>query len=112
MNKKNNGLITASKIEKENKEKNDKEKDINLKESIDERKEKDKGNKNEKKEKNKNIKKSKKYRNNSFCNECFNKRNWKRRCRKCNIITIIRDIFITIIILSAIAFYATIFIVG
>ena len=105
LNKKNIGLITASKIEKENKEKNDKKKDI--------KEENDKGKKNEKKEKNKNIKIYKKnYKYNSFWNECFDKRNWKRKCRKCNIITIIRNIFITIIVLSAIAFYTTIFILG
>ena len=45
---------------------------------------------------------------NDFCDE----RTWRRRCRNCNIVTIIRDVFITVIIVSALAFYATIFIVG
>jgi len=47
-----------------------------------------------------------------FWNDFFDERTWRRRCRNCNIVTIIRDIFITIIIVSALAFYATIFIVG
>jgi len=47
-----------------------------------------------------------------FWNEFFDERTWRRRCRNFNIVTIIRDIFIIIIIVSALAFYATIFIVG
>lgn len=47
-----------------------------------------------------------------FWNDFFDERTWRRRCRNCNIVTIIRDIFITIIVVSALAFYATIFIVG
>ena len=78
--------------------------------SIGERKEKDKGNK---KDNNKKIKKyNLNYKYKSFLNDYFNTRYWKRKCKKCNIITIIRNIFITIIVLSAIGFYATIFIVG
>ena len=45
---------------------------------------------------------------NDFCDE----RTWRRRCRNCNIVTIIRDVFITVIIASALAFYAKIFIIG
>ena len=114
LNKKTNGLITANKIEKDNKEKNDKEKKDNLKLTINEKEEKDKDNKKDKKQIDKKINKKykRKYRYNSFWSDCFNKRNCKRRCRNCNIITIIRDIFITIIVLSALAFYATIFIIG
>ena len=111
LNKKNNGLITNAKNEKEKKEKNDnndKKEDINVKLSINEKHDKIKD------KKNKNIKKIniKKYRFNLFWSECCDETRWRRRCRNCNIITIIRDIFITIIIVSALAFYATIFIMG
>ena len=115
LNKKNNGLITATKMEKENKDKNDK--DINVKLAINEDKkiEKDKEIKN-KKDKNKKINKKNnivtKNRNNSIFDYCCDKRAWRIRRRNCNFITILRDIFITIIIVSALAFYATIFIVG
>ena len=56
--------------------------------------------------------------NNKFYNffKCisFNKREWRRRrmCRDFNIITFIRNIFISIIIISAISFYAIIFFMG
>ena len=33
-----------------------------------------------------------------FWNDFFDKRAWRRRCRNCNIVGIIRDIFIAIII--------------
>jgi len=116
LTKKTNGLITANKIEKDYKEKNNKEKNDNLKLTINEKKEKDKdkNNKKDNKQIDKKINKKykRKYRYNSFWSDCFNKRNCKRRCRNCNLITIIRDIFITIIVLSALAFYATIFIIG
>ena len=109
LNKKNNGLITASKIEKENKEKNDKEKDKDKKLELS-RDEKEKKIKNKKIDGTKNVKKIKKiHRYNSYWRYCCDKRKWRRRWRNCNIISIIRDIFIAIIIVSAIAFYATIF---
>ena len=115
LNKKNNGLITATKIEKENKEKNDKDLNSKLVVNEDKKNEKDKEMKN-KKEKNKKINKTNnikiKNRYNSFFNNCCDKRAWRIRSRNCNFITILRDIFITIIIVSALAFYATIFIVG
>lgn len=47
-----------------------------------------------------------------FWNDFFNERTWRRRCRNFNIVELIRDIFITIIIVSSLAFYATIFLVG
>ena len=47
-----------------------------------------------------------------FWNDFFDERTWRRRCRNFNIIAVIRDIFITIIIVSSLAFYATIFLVG
>ena len=115
LKKKNNGLITATKMEKENKDKNDK--DINVKLAINEDKknEKEKEMKN-KKDKNKKINKKNniiiKNRYNSIFNNCFDKKTWRIRRRSCNFITILRNIFITIIIVSALAFYATIFIVG
>ena len=103
LNKKNNGLISFSKKEKENKDKNDKDKDRSVKDI----------NKEKKVEKLNSVKINKqKYRYNSFWSDCFDNRRRKKKCRKCNIITIIRDILITIIIVSAIAFYATIFFVG
>ena len=117
LNKKNNGLITATKMETENKEKN--EKDINLKMSINEDKEKDKEknvkdkkDNNKKPNKNKNVKKTIRIKYNTFNGCCDKKYIRKRRRRNCNFITILRDVFITIIVVSALAFYATIFIVG
>ena len=111
LNKKNNGLITNAKNEKEKKEKNDKKEDINVKLSINE---KDAKIKDKKIKRNKNMAKIniKKYKFKLFWIDCCDKTRWRRRCRNCNIITIIRDIFITIIIVSALAFYATIFIIG
>ena len=114
LNKKNNGLITNAKNEKEKNDKNDKnekKEDINAKLSINEKDEKIKD---KKIKKNKNIKKinKNKYRFKLFWCDCCDKTRWRRRRRNCNIITIIRDIFITIIIVSALAFYATIFIMG
>ena len=108
LNKKSNGLITKA---KEKKEKNDKKEDINVKLSINEKMRKLKK---KKIKKNKNIKKInlKKYRFKLFWSDCCDKTKCRRRWRNCNIITIIRDIFITIIIVSALAFYATIFIMG
>ena len=41
--------------------------------------------------------------------EITNKRRWKRRLRNCNLITLARDIFITLVIISALGFYITIF---
>ena len=113
LNKKNNGLITATKMEKENKEKNDKDLKAKLVVNEDKKNEKDKKMKNKKEKKiikEKNIKIKNRY--NSIFNNCCDKRSWRIRNRNCNFITILRDIFITIIIVSALAFYATIFIVG
>ena len=112
--KKNNGLITATKIGEDDKTKN--EKDINLKipviEDKEKNKEKDIKDKKENNKKiNKNIKNLNRIKYNSF-NGCCEKKFRRKRRRSCNFITIIRDIFITIIVVSALAFYATIFIVG
>ena len=41
--------------------------------------------------------------------EITNKRKWRRRLRNCSIITLARDIFITLVIISALGFYITIF---
>jgi hypothetical protein len=119
INKKTKGLITTTKMGKENKEKN--EKDINLKMSIDEEKSndkeknvknvKDKTEKNKTINKNNNIKKKYRIKNNSF-NDYFYKKYRRKKWRNCNYITILRNIFITIIIVSSLAFYATIFILG
>ena len=112
--KKNNGLITATKIGEDDKTKN--EKDINLKipviEDKEKNKEKDIKDKKENNKKiNKNVKNLNRIKYNSF-NGCCEKKFRRKRRRSCNFITIIRDIFITIIVVSALAFYATIFIVG
>ena len=109
LNKKNVGLISANKIEKENKEKDGKEKEknnINEELSVDKKKKKGKGDKNDR---NKNIKKKYNYKYNSFCSYYCDKRRWKRRWRNFSVISAIRNTFITIIVVSAIAFYATIF---
>ena len=59
------------------------------------------------------IKKQNKFYNFFKCNSC-NKREWRRRrwCRDFNIITCIRNIFISIIIISAVSFYGIIFFMG
>ena len=109
LNKKNVGLISANKIEKENKEKDGKEKEknnINEELSVDKKKKKGKGDKNDR---NKHIKKKYNYKYNSFCSYYCDKRRWKRRWRNFSVISAIRNTFITIIVVSAIAFYATIF---
>ena len=41
--------------------------------------------------------------------EITNRRKWRRRFRNCSIITLARDIFISIVIISAVGFYITIF---
>lgn len=59
------------------------------------------------------IKKKNKFYNFFKCKSC-NKRKWRRRrrCRDFNIITCIRNIFISIIIISAVSFYGFIFFLG
>ena len=116
LNKKSNGLITATKMGVEKKDKD--EKDLNLKMSIDDNKidnkekdVKDKKDNNKKINKKNNAKRVNRIKYNSF-NGCCDKKSWRKKRRNCNCITILRDIFITIIVVSALAFYATIFIVG
>ena len=41
--------------------------------------------------------------------EITNRRKWRRRLRNCNIITLARDIFITLVVISAVGLYITIF---
>ena len=106
LNKKNKGLISCKKIEKEDNEKKDNNKNNNEKGEN-----KDKKVGNFQKINSFKINK-KKYKDISFWSDCFDNRKRKRKCRNCNIITIIRDILITIIVVSAIAFYAMIFFVG
>ena len=44
--------------------------------------------------------------------KCIQKINYRNRYRSCNIMNILRNIFIGLIIITALAFYATIFIIG
>jgi hypothetical protein len=77
-------------------------------------KEKEKGNaKKLPKINNRIIKKNNKFYNFFKCNSCH-RREWRRRrrCRDFNIITCIRNIFISIIIISAVSFYGIIFFMG
>ena len=113
LTKTNGNLILSNKIKKnpnENKNNNQKDKNIklNLKLSINEEKN-DKNNEISTKNKNKSNLNRKK--NNKFLEKlkCENNRRNKIR-RKCNFITILRNIFLTIIISSAIGFYVVVFI--
>ena len=113
LTKTNGNLILSNKIKKnpiENKNNNQKENNINLnlKLSLNE-------NKNDK---NKEIS-SKNKNNSNIANKKNNKLSEKFKCsnkrrkiikRKCNFITILRNIFLTIIISSAIGFYVVVFI--
>ena len=110
LTKTNGNLIVTNKIKK-NKEdiKNEKENkiDLNLKFSLDEDKNKEKAPKtknNTNLDKNNKVKCFQKIK----CN--FNKKNKIRRRRKCNFITLLRNFFLTIIIVSAIGFYVMVFI--
>ena len=125
LNKKSTGLLTSiSKTTnggeklKDLKNKNDKDNDNDKK--IDENQKKDGKEKEEIKAKNlpkinnRIIKKNNKFYNFFKCNKSCNKRKWRRRrwCRDFNIITCIRNIFISIIIISAVSFYGIIFFMG
>lgn len=125
LNKKSTGLLTSiSKTTnggeklKDLKNKNDKDNDNDKK--IDENQKKDGKEKEEIKAKklpkinNRIIKKNNKLFNFCKCNKSCNKRKWRRRrwCRDFNIITCIRNIFISIIIISAVSFYGIIFFMG
>ena len=114
LGKRNLGLISLNKNKvKDSKDNNENKKENGIKEEKEEKEEK-------KRERIRNFNlimyKKKKisygYKFKLFWNNLFNERVWRRRCRNCNIVGIIRDIFITIIIVSAIAFYATIFFFG
>ena len=113
LTKTNGNLILSNKIKKnpiENKNNNQKENNINLnlKLSLNENKNnKDK----EISSKNKNNSNIANKKNNKLSEKfkCNNKRR-KIIKRKCNFITILRNIFLTIIILSAIGFYVVVFI--
>ena len=113
LTKTNGNLILSNKIKKnpiENKNNNQKENNINLnlKLSLNENKNnKDK----EIRKKNKNNSNIANKKNNKLSEKfkCNNKRR-KIIKRKCNFITILRNIFLTIIILSAIGFYVVVFI--
>ena len=112
LGKRNLGLISLNKYKvknsKDNNLGNKKENDIN-EEKKEEKRVKIKNNNlimNKKK------KISLRYKFKLFWNDFFDERTWRRRCRNFNIVGVIRDIFITIIIVSSLAFYITIFFFG
>ena len=119
LNKKTTGMLTSisktvnggEKL-KDFKNKNDNDKDNNKNiEENQKKEEKEKVNaKKLPKTNNRIIKKNNKFYNFFKCNT-YNKREWRRRrrCRDFNIITCIRNIFISIIIISAVSFYGIIF---
>ena len=109
LNKTNSNLIISNKIIKKNKNENinnkDKKIELNLKE--------DKENKKNdiiNKQNNKSNKVKNKYNNKCFHKiKCSFKIRNKIKCKKCNFITLLRNIFLTIIILSALGFYILVF---
>ena len=119
LNKKSAGMLTSISKTLNGGEKL---KDFKNKNDNDNGKKKEENQKKEEKEKekiktknlpktnNKIIKKNNKFYNFFKCNSC-NRREWRRRrrCRDFNIITCIRNIFISIIIISAVSFYGIIF---
>ena len=119
LNKKSTGMLTSisktvnggEKL-KDFKNKNDNDKDNNKNiEENQKKEEKEKVNaKKLPKTNNRIIKKNNKFYNFFKCKSC-NRREWRRRrrCRDFNIITCIRNIFISIIIISAVSFYGVIF---
>jgi hypothetical protein len=122
LNKKSTGMLTSISKTLNGGEKL---KDFKNKNDNDNGKKKEENQKKEEKEKekiktknlpktnNKIIKKNNKFYNFFKCNSC-NRREWRRRrrCRDFNIITCIRNIFISIIIISAVSFYGIIFFMG
>lgn len=115
LNKKGSGLIPAKKIDKksvQNNEKgNDKGNNMSLKFSI------NNGKKDMKKnlvteQQNKDLNLVNKNNKCKIITKCIQKINYRNRYRSCNIMNILRNIFIGLIIITALAFYATIFIIG
>lgn len=115
LNKKGSGLIPAKKIDKksvQNNEKgNDKGNNMSLKFSI------NNGKKDMKKnlvteQHNKDLNLVNKNNKCKIITKCIQKINYRNRYRSCNIMNILRNIFIGLIIITALAFYATIFIIG
>jgi hypothetical protein len=115
LNKKTSGLIPAKKIDNKNVQKNEKENDkgnnMSLKFSIN----------NAKKDMKKNLVTEQQNKDlnlvnrNNKCNiiiNCIKKINYRNRYNNCNVMNILRNIFIGLIIITALAFYATIFIIG
>ena len=114
LNKKASRLIPAKKIDKKSIQKSENEKDkgnnMSLKFSIN----------NSKKDMKKNLvtdeqKKDINLNQNNKFNviiKCIKKINYRNRYRSCNIMNVLRNIFIGLIIITALAFYATIFIIG
>ena len=115
LNKKGSGLIPAKKIDKKSVQNNEKENDkgnnMSLKFSIN----------NDKKDMKKNLVTEQQNKDLNLVNKnnkckiitkCIQKINYRNRYRSCNIMNILRNIFIGLIIITALAFYATIFIIG
>ena len=123
LNKKTTGMLTSisktvnggEKLKDfKNKNDNDKDNNKNIEENQKkEEKEKVKTKNLPKTNNNRIIKKNNKFYNFFKCNT-YNKREWRRRrrCRDFNIITCIRNIFISIIVISAVLFYGIIFFMG
>ena len=114
LTKTNGNLILSNKFKKnsiENKNNNDKENNINMNLKLSLNENKNKNNKDKEiSSKNKNNSNIANIKNNKLSEKfkCNNKR--RKIKRKCNFITILRNIFLTIIILSAIGFYVVVFI--
>lgn len=115
LNKKGSGLIPAKKIDKKSVQNNEKENDkgnnMSLKFSI------NNGKKDMKKnlvtqQQNKDLNLVNKNIKCKIITKCIQKINYRNRYRSCNIMNILRNIFIGLIIITALAFYATIFIIG
>jgi hypothetical protein len=115
LNKKASRLIPAKKIDKKSIQKSENEKDkgnnMSLKFSINNSKKDMKKNlvtEEQKKDINL-LNKNNKY---NVIIKCIKKINYRNRYRSCNIMNVLRNIFIGLIIITALAFYATIFIIG
>lgn len=115
LNKKSSGLIPAKKADKKNVQSNQKEKDkgntISLKFSINNGK-KDMKKKMITEEQNKDKNSGNKNNKCKIITKCINKIRYRNRYSSCNVINLLRNIFISIIIIAALGFYATIFIIG
>jgi hypothetical protein len=115
LNKKANRLIPTKKIDKKSIQKSEKENDkgnnMSLKFSINNSKKDMKKNlvTDEQKKDLNLLNKNNKY---NIIIKCIKKINYSNRYRSCSIMNVLRNIFIGLIIITALGFYATIFIIG